>query len=657
MKLLSLTLKNFKGIKNFTLDTQGGNVAVFGDNGTGKTTLFDSVTWLLFGKDSQNKASFDIKTLDGNNKAFTGLDHEVEGTFEISGRRLTLKKTFKEKWTKKKGSANKEFTGHTTDHYIDGVPVPEKDYTAKIAEIAREDVFKLLTNPTYFNTQLKWQDRRKILLEVCGDLTDSEVIASNEKLSKLPEILNGRKLEDHKKVIVARKAEINKELERIPVRIDETTQGLPDLTGVDANEISGKIATIKARIKEKNQEIARIQGGGEVAEKTKALREVEGRILDIKNRHREETEGKVQGKRTELSRLNEKIFSLQQSIKSNQSTIQTNANIIKEREAMAGRLREEWFQINDQQFEHNQECTCPTCGQQLPEEKLNEARDKALAAFNRDKAQRLEGITSAGKQRKAAIRKLQDESAVLEGKNTELQAELDGVQGKAAALKDEIDIITKGATDITENPAYIQAITEKESLEREIASLKEGSTAAIVPLRAEIQMLENEVAGLEKSLTQVDQYEKGQKRIEELKAQEKALAAEFEKLEGETFLVEEFVRAKVAMLEQKINGKFKYARFKLFNVLVNGGVEECCETLYNGVPYSSGLNNGHRGIVGLDIIATLSEHFNFYPPIFYDNAEAVTHLPEMKNQMVTLYVSEPDKKIRVEYENAMREAI
>ena len=227
MKILSLKLTNFKGIRDFTLDAQGDNVSIYGDNATGKTTLFDAFLWLLFGKDSQNKKDFDIKTLDPAGQALSGLDHEVEGIFEVKGQRLTLKKSFKEKWTKKRGAVIAEFTGHTTDHYIDGVPVPEKDYTAKIAEIAQEDIFKLLTNPGYFNEKLKWQDRRKILLEVCGDLTDAEVIASSESLSKLPTILGNRKLEDHRKVMAARRAEINKELEKIPVRIDEATKALP----------------------------------------------------------------------------------------------------------------------------------------------------------------------------------------------------------------------------------------------------------------------------------------------------------------------------------------------------------------------------------------------------------------------------------------------
>ena len=197
MKLNRLVLRNFKGIREFTLDAQGGNVDVFGDNATGKTTLFDAFTWLLFDKDSSNKKDFSIKTLDKSGAEQHGLEHEVEATLDIDGQEITLRKVYKEKWTKKRGSAQADFTGHTTDYYIDSVPVKKSEYEARIAEIADEGVFKLLTSPTYFNEQLHWEKRRQILLEVCGDLTDEEVISSNKALAELPKILGNHSLEDY----------------------------------------------------------------------------------------------------------------------------------------------------------------------------------------------------------------------------------------------------------------------------------------------------------------------------------------------------------------------------------------------------------------------------------------------------------------------------
>ena len=186
------------------------------------------------------------------------------------------------------------------------------------------------------------------------------------------------------------------------------------------------------------------------------------------------------------------------------------------------------------------------------------------------------------------------------------------------------------------------------NIEGAIAQLQTDSETTANAVLAEIADIRRDIEALEMDLLRIKYRQAGERRIEELKAQEKILAAEYERLEGELYLCETFVKTKVSLLESRINSKFKYARFQLFEQQINGGITEVCNTLYAGVPYSSGLNNGHRGIVGLDIIATLADYYGFYPPIFYDNAESVTRLPEMKSQLITLYVSEPDKVLRVE---------
>jgi len=93
--LTKLTLENFKGIKRFTLEP-GNSCIVRGQNASGKTTLMDAFLWLLFGKDSQGKADFALKTLD-NGEEIPNLDHAVEGVFDIDGKEITLKKVLKER--------------------------------------------------------------------------------------------------------------------------------------------------------------------------------------------------------------------------------------------------------------------------------------------------------------------------------------------------------------------------------------------------------------------------------------------------------------------------------------------------------------------------------------------------------------------------------
>ncbi|MDI3548164.1 MAG: hypothetical protein PWR10_1816 [Halanaerobiales bacterium] len=645
IRLLKLSLKNFKGIKSFELDTQGGNVRIYGDNATGKTTLFDAFVWLLFDKDSQNKKGFEIKTLDENGQPIHGLDHEVEAVLEIGGRTLTLRKVYKEKWTKKRGSATAEFTGHTTDYYIDSVPVKKSEYETQIAEIADENVFKLLTNPVYFNEQLHWQERRKILLQICGDISDEEVIASDPALAKLPEILQNRKLEDHRKVIAARRTEINKELEKIPIRIDEVQQGLPDVSAINEKKVQAEIEALKADKKEKEQELARIENGGEVAEKRKRLAEIETELEDLRRNYRASFDDKLEQKKKELYKIRDEIGEINLQIKDKKNKISINKARIERLESETKKLRQKWYEVNDQEFEHDD--TCPTCGQPLPEEQIEEAR----ANFNREKAERLETITAEGKSITAEIDDLNVENEKLRYEIDDLKGEIDSLREQEEILQSEITDLEQKAAAYQDSFQYKKKLAEKESLEQSIEGLQRNASHEAARIEKEIRGLENQIKIQEQRLAMVERYEQGQKRIKELKAQERQLAAEYEKLESELYLTEQFIRTKVKMLEEKINSRFKYARFKLFDVQVNGGVVECCETLYQGVPYSTGLNNAARINVGLDIINTLSEFYGFSAPIFIDNREAITKLVKTKGQIISLIVSEPDKTLRVETEN------
>ena len=655
LKLMSLQLRNFKGITNFGVTINGGNVNIYGDNGTGKTTLFDGFNWLLFGKDSQNKKDFEIKTLDGAGKALSGIEHEVEAVLEYDGKMITLRKVYAEKWTKKQGSIKPEFTGHTTDHYIDGVPVAKKAYDALISNIVAEDIFKLLTNPGYFNEQLHWQDRRKILIEICGDISDDDVIAADQALANLPAILKGRAIEDHRKIIAAKRAEINKEIEKIPVRIDEAQRGLPNVEGIFQREyIESEIASFKKQLQSKQKELVRLETGGEVAKRQRQLSEIESRLLDIQNKHRSDSGNKLYEKQTELQKLRAQLREIEDDIAGKKRSIESNKRLIELDTIDCDRLRDEWHKENEKTFEYSQDPNCPTCGQALPAEQLEGARAKVLVQFNTEKSRRLESIRAQGKQAKAIVDELQETNAVIAGKLETLLVNQEDVEDSITALQAEIDAMS-AAPGIEENPEYQKVLKQKTAIEDQISALGTQSQGAIRQIKTEIDLINNDIASREKNLATLAQREQGQVRIEELKTQEKDLAAQFERLEGELYLTEQFIRTKVNLLEKKINGKFSFARFKLFNQQVNGGLDECCETTYKGVPYSS-LNNAARINIGLDIINSLADHYCFSAPIFIDNAEAVTRLIDTNAQVIQLVVSETDKALRVELNN-LREAV
>ncbi|MGI6079323.1 MAG: hypothetical protein ACOYCB_14415, partial [Fastidiosipilaceae bacterium] len=465
-------------------------------------------------------------------------------------------------------------------------------------------------------------------------------------------------LDDHRKVIQARRTEINKELDKIPVRIDEADMAKPDISTVNNPEaLQADIKVIKESIKKENEKLARLESGGEVAEKTKKLREIETEIIQLQNEAQRKATGDIAVLYEQLNGAKNGVVDIERHIKHKKRENEEREKTIKGINAQMEGLRDRWHGIAEVAFdEPEQDGFCPTCGQSLPAEQIQAAIDKALAAFNKDKASQLESINAEGKVLKEKKDSLQAEYEATEKAIRESEKKLEHEKVTLEALESKIETLRRDAEN-TDNPAISEKLKDKAVIETEIELLKDGCAEAKGKIIESIQGLEADLAVLEECQAKAKLHEQLEARIEELKGQEEDLAAEYEQLEHELYLTEEFIRRKVSLLEEKINSKFKLARFKLFNVLVNGAVEECCETTYQGVPFSS-LNNGARINVGLDIIRTLAKHYNFYPPIFIDNREAVTSLIDMGDQqVVSLVVSEQDKELRVEIEGKKQKGV
>lgn len=647
IKLDQLVLRNFKGIRSFVLEANGANVNVYGDNATGKTTLFDAWNWLLFDKDSENKKEFEIKTLNADGSPIHNLDHEVEGTLVIDGNPVTLKKVYREKWTKKRGAVRAEFTGHTTEYFIDGVPVKKGEYEAAVSSIADEVQFRLLTDPRYFNESLRWQERRGILLAVSGDISDDEVIASKPELAELPGILNSRTIEQHRKVVMARRKEINDELERIPVRIDEAERSKPDTEGLDEQALMQEIDAIRARIEEKQAELAAVQNGGAIAEAERRVAEIETELVRLKSELQDEWLAKIDEQRMALAKAESEHRAAEGEVISLKATIERLRRSADSQRQEIEQLRQEWHRVNSEQFVAPElPDTCAACGQPLPADQVESARQKAEEDFNRLKADRLEQINQRGKSAKAEFMKLDSEIQHMEAEAQALNQKLEQLVAVKAEEARKLAELQKRMEDATSDPRYAAKQEELRQAKAEVLALRSQAATKLDDIRLEIAKLRNEQAILENRMAYFNVIRQQDARIAELQEQEKVLAAEFERLERELFLLDEFTRAKVDLLESRINSRFRLARFKLFREQINGGLEETCEVMVEGVPYGS-LNNAARLNVGLDIIATLSEYYGIAAPIFLDNAESVTHPLDTPGQQIRLVVSAADKQLRV----------
>lgn len=658
IRIKLLLLSNFKGLKEFEVTDFGDGISVYGDNATGKTTIFDGFSWLLFGKDSLNSAIFEIKHLTKKGEPLHGLEHAVEAILIHKGSETSFRKVFSEKYTKPRGKAKRVFTGHTVDHYVQGVPKKQKEFQAAINTMCTEDVFRLLTNPRHFSEIMHWTARRKLLLDVCGDITDQDVIDSSPDLDRLSDIIGEHKLEDAKKIINARITEINRELKKIPTRIDENTRSIVEVA--DSNlEIKAKIMRYRANKVAAEKNLAAVKAGGGIAEKEKQIAEIEAKIMAHQNKITEAEMHRVRAQRKELQDVEDKAIG---SAKATENMVKEQSmwikNLKKIKESLPqltkerDDLRQSWVTADAAEFKPAKgDNACPTCGRKLPAADIAQAARLAVENFNLHKAKILAEIAAKGRDKHDEITVVEDsiEATTLTIKTAdETIVELSRVQDADQKAVDDLKAEHE-KINLTVPPDFVleEMTVEKDGIQLEINSLTAGNNEVLLAAEGELTRVNEMLSLLSKDQLQIEANQRKVERNEQLGMQERSLAETLEGLESNIYVMETFIRHKVSMLESKINQKFKHATFRLFTENINGGLEECCDTAYGGVPYNS-MNNGARINIGLDICNTLSNHYGISLPCFIDNAEAVTKLIDTSAQQIRLFVSESDKKLRIE---------
>lgn len=657
IKIKKLSMRNFKGIKTLDIQPDGKNLNIYGENATGKTTIYDAFLWLLFGKDSSNRADFTVKTLDESGKEASGLEHEVSADLIVNDKPVSLKKIYKEKWVKKRGSAKKTMDGHTTEYFVDDVPCAKKEYDQKISEWVDEATFKLLTSPTYFNTELHWTKRREVLQEVCGDVSEADVISSDKKLKKLD--LEGKSVDDYMKVVKAQIKKVNDELKLIPVRIDEVDQSKTEVSEKEADQVEKRSAEIDSMLDALNEQIAETKSG--------STTKLEAKLLDLR-KELEETERRANAHIwADISRVKKYIAEseeyfreverLHQDLLLKKDKAEKNKEYIEEMKVKAEeklpRLRDEFKKIQGRVFEYEKDDTCPTCGQSLPGNQVETAKKKAFEAFKKRQDIDIQSNIDAGKNLKDRIAVFEEEIAGYVSEIEKSSAELEDSLKNMKVTKEKISKAEKDLSQFkfdlekTESGDVAKVKEEIDKVTTELDRARMNSEDALSELYKKRDDLVSEKKQLDSTLADFATVQKADKRIEELKEQEKTLTAEYERLQEKLNLCEKFIVAKVNLLEDKINSKFEFARFKMFEEQINGGINETCITLVEGVPYLD-ANNAAKINIGLDIIQTLSEHFGVQVPIFIDNRESVVSLYNVDTQVISLIVSGTDKKLRIE---------
>ncbi len=666
LKLNKLIARNFKGFKNYELETYGQDINVFGDNGTGKTSLYDAFLWVLFGKNSVDQATFDWKPLDKLGNEINHLETEVIAEIEVDGKATKLSRMTKEKWTKKRGSAVEMFDGHTTTYKIDDLTIKKKEYEEFLATLIDEDLFKLLTNVSYFPEKLKWQERRQTLIDMVGDVTDVDVIAENKELEPLKELIEERPADELKQLTEQQMNQINKDIKTIPDRIDEVDRGLPDISKLDKDELLKDKVNFENQIEKLRDKIAEVKNSDSVIRLKTEIAELRTYYRELELDHKEELEKQLQDilkeKETTETEVRETNAVLEE-IKGNNSTVERAVSRkiqeAKELEDSRAKLLSHFYEIRDREMEgfEAHRTTCPTCGQDLPEAELLNIRytyEKEVEAFNTNKDLELKENKEKGLAIAKHIETLKDEIDQLNsGLRTDLKVIADEEKDKERLtnrlkeIESEINKVREGQNPFVETEKAHDIKNQAAELQRQIDSGQSNVDGEVDEINQDINKAKDYLSKINDQLGEIDFHTRQSKRRTELIEQEQDLSVKYGELEQRLYLLEEFTRTKVNLLTDTINSRFKLVKFKLFEEQINGGLKETCEVTVDGNNYSTGLNNAMRINAGLDIINTLMDYYATYVPVFVDNAESINDLLEIDTQLITLSVSN-HKNLRVE---------
>lgn len=649
--LKSLALVNFKGVRDFSIAFNDGITTVCGDNGTGKTTLYDAYLWLLFGKDSTGRSDgangFNVKTTGEDGKPIYRLEHSVTAVLEVDGKEIKLQRSLVEKWQKVNGTTD-EVMKDETQYFINDVRTgTKKEYQAEISEIIPEDVFRMITNPYYF-ASLSAETQKDMLLEMVGNIDDEEVAATDPDFLALLDQINGTSLAKWAREIAAKKKACNDALATIPASIETAQKLMPE--SEEWAVLEKQLKEVQDRVKEIDAQIADKSALNDEAYKRKmALMKQQAdkriKLQDRENTIRMETNAAHNKALSDIQQMENELSINQKNLDSYRNDKMNVDGKIDELNGKLVEMREQFKAVAKEQFPEpsGDVLVCPTCGEPYKGENLENAIAKLRGNFEQSKSKRQKDIQTKGKQYKAEYDKAVEQQTKLTGLIAKLEDDALEIKGNITIKKNNIPVAGNAdeaiandkeciglRNDIAEIANQLQVEVPQADVS-ELQSEKADRNAAIAEInkrlgkRAMIERVNKEIADLE------------EKRIANNQAK-----ADLEKWE-DVYL--RFQKAKDEILMQRINGLFNVVSFSFVKEQKNGGEKVTCYCMVNGVPYAD-VNACGKVNAGLDIINAICATKGISAPIFIDNRESFNQIVPTISQIVNLKVSN-DKQLTI----------
>lgn len=636
IKLKRLTLKDWR-TQSRTIEFSD-NTEIHGYNKSGKSTLKDGFLWLMTGADDCDRTNFNLfdtrveQTYENSKKA------SVEGVLDIDGVEYVLTKTAEQGWVHNKRTAEYERKG--TDSYgffIDGIERSATDYKKFIEDmIAPIGKLKIMLNIGFF-LMLDWKEMRRSLETLVGEITDEDFKGD---YSSIRNELAKYSIEDIKTSLKSKVKPLESSLKSLPVEISTLKSTLPDISDIESinaeiEKAKSEIAdidaqmlgindTIKSYISKRNADIEKISLLKQQYAERKS--EYESKSVEIA------TDIKAQMAQIDLE--NAKISSENALGMSSLANAKESLKMALSKLDSLNKYRKDLLAQNSEvkamQFTDDK---CPYCGQKLPYDKMDEARNK----FLRNKEAKHNAIVSEGKANNVKIEQCREdiekyEAIVNAGFKEKPLRDKSELEAKLSAMR--ANFIPFGNTE--------EGIALSEQIRLLSENITEVPSQNTLDMTSRKKELYAKIEELSKEMKKKDYYDSIIYNIQHKEDCLRNTASELAFVKGKLNKVVEYEREKALIISDRVNGKFSYISVVMTETNKSGELVDTCRINDCDGADAQTTNTASRVLCGIDIATAFQNHYGLRLPVWVDCAESVNkaNLPEFDRQVVKLYADE-----------------
>lgn len=653
----SLTLLNFKGVRAMHVDFGEGLTIISGRNATGKTSIADSIMWVLFDKGYDGN-KLEPKTYNKEGQIIKEIPHEVELTLSVDGEDTVLKRSLTDSW---KG----EECRNTFKYYVNGEIYTAGDFKNVVDSICPEDVFRLCSSTRDFVCR-PWQEQRNKLQALVGNITTDDITQGDEKFDFVVEALRKQDIDKYVHHIKYKRKEVQEQLDAVPIRLEELNKSLPEAQDWEA------LSTEKAQLNEKLVELANkmqeIRTGGADKVRLDAIR----KKIDFAEKRKRNMEQGALNLSTEIATKHQSdILTANAAVASAQRLVddlKAEMKGLNETKIHAGKQKEECEkqanEINQKTDEANastwewnaEDGICPHCGQPLPAEDVERIKKESERNFNNRKANTLKKLDEDFDKLQETYTNLKK---ILEDADKNMQENMNNMTAAQKQLKEaefkklEVDADKPKTYEqiLAEKEEYQQVVKELADLQAELDKPSETSSEETAKMLAELEK-EREHIGIRYNevlelLGTKESFDRITDRIAEINEDKVNYQTQLDELDEKLDIASEYNQKACQLLEDRINEHFSYVKFSLFKTNLKGEREITCECYHDGVPYRR-LNTAAKVNAGIDIAYTFAKYNEIEVPMLLDECESVNH-PICRGGQQIRFVVTTDDELKFEY--------